>query len=689
MGFMKVILAEKPSVARDIAKVWGIDQKKDGYIEGKGCAITWAFGHLVTLEEPAAYDPKLRRWDLNSLPFVPEHFKLKLIGNQGVDKQFATIKRLFEEADEVICATDAGREGELIFRYILELTGCQDKNIRRLWLSSLTPEAIKEAFGALKDGHEYDNLFEAARCRSESDWIVGLNATRFFTVRYGNSGGCNRVLWSVGRVQTPVLAMIVHREDEIAAFRPEPFWELVTTYRDVAFRFTGDRFTKQEKAAELLQKIQEADFTVTKVGGRKKTEKPPQLFDLTTLQREMNKRFGFSAAKTLRITQKLYEEKLLTYPRTDSRYLSKDMQPRIAPLLEKLRPIRQEEIGRMDLGKLPFTSRIIDDKKITDHHAIIPTGMLPRGGQDADEQKLFGAVVNQLIASLYPDCIKRITTVDGQSAEVPFQAKGTVIESPGWTQLFPKDKRKKGDDDQELPAFTKGETGPHQPAMREGKTKPPNFFTENSLLGAMESAGKFVDDDALREALKERGIGTPATRAAIIETLIKRNYIWRDKKRIRATDMGRYLIALIKSDLLKSPEMTGEWEQELKSIEHGEASPDQFMGKIGDYTKELIEQGRSFRVNPRRWGSCPLCGKELMAGKKGIGCSGWKEGCDFVIWREYKGLTLHDATLQELLQQRILLRPVEIPDRGTAILYLTHTGAVLDIDLPNSNAQKN
>ena len=698
---MKVVITEKPSVARDIAAVLKITEKKNGYIEGRGCAITWAFGHLVTLLDPGEYDPALKKWRLDSLPFIPETFQLKLIENRGVAEQFETIQRLCREAEEIVCATDAGREGELIFRYILALAGCEDIPIRRLWLSSLTPDAIQEAFKDLKDGHAYDNLYAAARCRSESDWIVGLNATRCYTVRHGRLGSSeDRVLWSIGRVQTPVLAMIVQRDDEILRFRPKPFWELTTKYRDVVFKYTGDRFyeppvlsvkgVEGERAQELLEKITEQPFSVTAVTGKQKKEQPPQLFDLTTLQREINKSHGLSAADTLAATQNLYESKLVTYPRTDSRYLSADMKPRIPKILEQLKAVRAEQIEPLNLARLPFTKRIVDDKKVTDHHAIIPTGIHPRS-LGANEQIVYDAVTTQFIAAFYPVCIKKVTTVDGVSVEVKFQARGTQIVEPGWSALFPKKGGKKSDDeaedDQTLPGFKKGEDGPHEPNLREGKTKPPKHFTENSLLGAMEAAGKRVDDDALREALKERGIGTPATRAAIIETLLKRHYIHRRKKQILATDMGRCLIALIQDPLLKSPEMTGEWEEQLKRIERGETQADVFMNGIVDYTRGLIAGSASKQLDTDRLGDCPLCGKEIIKGKTAYGCSAWKQGCSFVLDPEYKGLQLTPNQIQVLLQLHILPYSVRIEDQPRLLLLSTQ-GDLMDIDLPSADRQK-
>ena len=690
---MKVVITEKPSVARDIAGVLKITGKKQGFIEGRGCAITWAFGHLVTLLEPGEYDPALKRWQLDSLPFIPNEFKLKLIENRGVAEQFEIIKKLCQEAEEIVCATDAGREGELIFRYILSLSGCEDKPIKRLWLSSLTPDAIGAAFKELKDGHDYDPLYAAAKCRSESDWIVGLNATRYFTVRHGRlASGDDRVLWSIGRVQTPVLAMIVQRDDEILKFRPKPFWELATKYRDVVFKYTGDRFNQPEKAQELLEKITDQPFTITGVSGKQKKEQPPQLFDLTTLQREINKSQGLSAADTLAATQNLYESKLVTYPRTDSRYLSADMKPRIPQIFQSLEALRAEQIQPLELSKLPFTKRIVDDKKVTDHHAIIPTGIIP-GSLGGNEQIVYSAIVTQFIAAFYPTCIKKITTVDGESATVKFRAKGTVVLEPGWTALFPKKKKKKknpeagADDDQTLPTFEKGESGSHEPTIREGKTKPPKAFSENSLLGAMEAAGKLVDDDSLREALKERGIGTPATRAAIIETLLRRNYIRREKKQIRATDMGRCLVALIHDPLLKSPEMTGEWEGELKRIERAEIPASEFMEGIFSYTRKLIEDGTSARFDTQRLGDCPRCGKAIIKGKTAYGCSGWRDGCKFVFEADYKGLKLSQNQIQVLLQMRVLPYPIHIGDQ-LRLLLLNTQGDLVDIDLPSAERQK-
>jgi len=685
---MKVIIAEKPSVARDIAKVLKVTAKKKGHIEGRGVAITWAFGHLVTLQEPRDYNPVMKRWALNTLPFIPDEFKLKLISNRGVSEQFEIIKKLCLEAEEIICATDAGREGELIFRYILSLSGCEEKPIKRLWLNSLTPEAILTAFKELRDGHEFDPLYAAARCRSESDWIVGLNSTRYYTVRHGNIGGTSdRVLWTIGRVQTPVLAMIVQRDDLIDQFRPQAFWELATKYRDAVFKYSGKRSENPKRAESLLEKVTGQDFEITGITAKKKKEQAPQLFDLTTLQRELNKQHGLSAADTLTATQNLYESKLVTYPRTDSRYLSKDMKPRVKQILEQIKAFWPKPVEPLDLAKLPFSKRIIDDKKVTDHHAIIPTGIRPHNLGN-NERLVYEAITIQLIAAFYPICLKNITTVDAVSNKVKFKAKGTQVIEAGWTALFPKKKKKQtSDENQILPEFEKGETGPHEPYLREGKTKPPKHFTENSLLGAMEAAGKLVDDDSLREALKERGIGTPATRAAIIETLIRRNYIRREKKQLRCTDMGRCLIALIQDPMLKSPEMTGEWEEKLKQIEHNKLDADEFMSGINQYIQNLIQSNSGRRIDGNKWGNCVLCGKEVIKGKKAFGCSGWKEGCGYVLEPEIKGVKLSDQQVQILLQQQILPRPLQIED-DPRIIILSTRGVPMDLRLPSAERQK-
>ena len=676
---MRVVLAEKPSVAREIAAVLGADARREGYYEGRGYQVTWALGHLVTLKEPEDYDPAWKKWSLDTLPMVPARFALKRIEDRGASKQFAVIQRLFRAADELIAATDAGREGELIFRYILELTGCNDKPARRLWLSSLTEGAIRDAFRRLRPLSDYDALYDAARCRSEADWVVGLNATRYYTVRHGARG----LLWSAGRVQTPVLALIARRDDEIRTFKPEPFWELLTRYRGVAFKFHGERFWKEDEGLKLLEHVQGHPFLIKNVGRKQERVPPPLLYDLTELQRDMNRRHGLSADATLKAAQALYEGKLISYPRTDSRYLSSDLKGEIPRILRALQSLRTGEIGRLDLSALAFHGQIINDKKVSDHHAIIPTGK-PPGALPPAAQKVFDAVVTRLIAVFYPACLKDVTVVDGESREVPFRARGVRVIEPGWTVLYPRrtddTNKTTNEDEQDLPEFVPGERGPHEPFLRAGETTPPKHYTENTLLGAMETAGRLVDDEQLKEALKEKGLGTPATRAAIIEILLRRGYIARDKKTLTATDLGRYLIAIVQDRHLKSAELTGEWEAKLREIERGRIDPRQFMGEIAQYTTALIHSGDSSAPDESKLGDCPRCGRPVIEGKRGYGCSGWREGCPFVLWKSYKEQPLSLGAVRLLLQRRVLPGPTS---EDPVILYLTDSGAVTEIPVPN------
>ncbi|MGZ8184713.1 MAG: DNA topoisomerase, partial [Methylobacter sp.] len=510
---MKVILAEKPSVARDIAKCLSINNKRDGYFEGNGYQITWAFGHLVELKEPDEYNPAWKRWSLESLPIIPEQFGLKAKGDVSAQKQLNTIKRLFKAADEIICATDAGREGELIFRYILSWAGCLQKPFKRLWISSLTDDAIRSGFAKLQDGHAYDGLYRAAKCRSESDWIVGLNATRLYTLKFGGQGS----LWTIGRVQTPVLALIVQKDLEISSFIPKDFWELHTLYRDADFQYTGGRFDHKADAETLLSQIEGVDFKITEVKGKKETLSPPLLYDLTDLQKDMSIRYGLTADQTLSAAQQLYEKKHVTYPRTDSRFLTNDMKPGMKPLLTKLSTKFGQQVEPLDLDKLMLSSRIFNDAKVTDHHAIIPTTALP-GALSGNEAKVYEAIVLRFIAAFYPPCIKQITTVlgsicpplpegegrgegglNGESSTVKFKTTGTIIESPGWQVLYKNEASNQSDKTQKiLPNFVKGETGPQQPLVNQGKTTPPKPYNEASLLSIMESAGKTCDDEQLK-----------------------------------------------------------------------------------------------------------------------------------------------------------------------------------------------
>ncbi len=683
---MKVVLAEKPSVARDIAAYLGADKKRDGWLEGNGYQVTWAYGHLVTLKTPDQYDASYKSWSVEVLPIIPEQFELTLVKEQHARRQFPIVKRLFLGATELICATDAGREGELIFRYILECTGCRCRKISRLWLQSLTPQAIRAAFDNLRPASHYDSLFQAARCRSEADWIVGINATRNYTARFRDSG----VLWSVGRVQTPVLAMIVDRDDEIRTFKPTPFWELITRYRGVNFRCQLERCTTESAAQALLQRILGEPLAITGVEQRPLIEKPPYLYDLTGLQRDMNRRYGLSAADTLSAAQSLYEKKAITYPRTDSAFLSSDMREKVPGILRELQASRPEDIARLDLTALPFTGRIINDSKITDHHAIIPTGKsITCSGM---EGKVYEALVTRLIAAFYPPCRKQQTTVNAISNEIPFRARGVRVVDPGWTILYPapaKKRQREGDeeesDTQELPAFSRGESGPHEPTVRQGETQPPHAFTENSLLALMETAGRLVDDDQLKEALKEKGIGTPATRAAIIETLLTRGYIDRQGKAMRATDLGRYLIAIVQDAALKSPELTGEWESRLNQIQQKHLASERFMADIVEYARELIRGSSETPAVTDSLGRCPRCGKDVIKGRTGYGCSGWRDGCGFVVWPTYEGMALSDLQLRTLLQQHVLREPVRLPSGDDVLLYMARHGCIVHVPLPARN----
>jgi len=680
---MKVVLTEKPSVARDIAEHLGAKQRHEGYFEGNGYQITWAFGHLIALKNPEDYDPSLKKWSISTIPFIPQVFELKIVEDKGIRKQFAVIKKLLRSASEIVCATDAGREGELIFRYILSMCKCENKPWKRLWLSSLTEEALRLAFQNLKPGSDYNNLYAAAKCRSESDWIVGLNATRNFTVRYG----AGKTLWSVGRVQTPVLAMIVKRDDEIRHFKTEPFWEVLTKYREVTFKLKSDRFKVKIEAEEVLLRVKDKPFIIEKIKVKNENEHPPLLYDLTELQRDMNRRFAMSAADTLQIAQTLYELKLITYPRTDSRYLTHDLKGQVVKTLESLKQIKHKEIDQLNLAQLPFSKRIIDDKKVTDHHAIIPTGKLSKV-LPYQSQAVYEAILTRLIAAFYPICIKEMTTIEGTSDKELFLAKGTRVIVPGWTMLYPKKSEENKEpkqllEIQELPHFQKGESGPHLPYVTEGKTNPASHYNENALLGAMETAGKLIEDENLKEALKDKGIGTPATRASIIETLLKRNYIQRNGKSLTATESGRYLVALIQDPNLKSPELTGEWEAKLKEIEQGKYHAVDFMQKIADFIKQVILGSDLTQINFEIYGSCPKCNSAVIKGNKGYGCSKWREGCQFVLWKQYKNIELNEGQIRTLLQKKILLRSV-----GNSILTISETGDLNEITLPSNQENR-
>lgn len=677
---MKVVLAEKPSVARDIAKHLKATQKKQGYLEGNGWAVTWAFGHLVELKEPEEYRPEWKSWKLSSLPIIPERFQLRTRQESSAREQLETIKRLFHESEEVICATDAGREGELIFRYILEWAGCGSKPIKRLWISSLTSSAIKKGFDNLAPASEFENLYHAARCRSEADWIVGMNATRFFTVEYGK----RNLLLSIGRVQTPILAMIAARDTEIDGFAPEEYWEIHTLCRDSKFRHTGGKIKKREKADALLAKVDGHELVVSKVDKKDERSNPPLLYDLTDLQRDMNIRHGFTAEQTLKLAQSLYESKHLTYPRTDSRYLSADMKPSIAPLLETLKAFKPEEIGKLDLANLPFSKRIVDDAKVSDHHAIIPTDSVARSVSE-NEAKVYEAVVTRLIAAFYPPCTNAVTLVEAEANAERFRARGTALVDPGWQVLYAKSaaeksgKAKKAAGPQILPDFQVGERNAHKPSIESFKTSAPKRFTEASLLQLMETAGKVVTDEALKEALKDKGVGTPATRASIIEVLIQRKYVERKKKNLISTEDGKRLVSLVRDDRLKSPELTGDWEFKLKQVERGEYAAEAFMKEVCAYTREILEGTARKTVDLKNLGACPCCGSPVIRGKRGYGCSEWKSGCKFVLWDMTWGMAIDPTLAAEILLRRRTLTPhmIEVEGRKLfASLILKDDGSI-------------
>ncbi len=578
---MIVCIAEKPSVARDIAAVLGATKRKDGYIEGNGYCVTWTYGHLCSLKEPHDYDSHLKAWRMGDIPIIPDKFGIKVMDDDGVKKQFAVIEKLFNEADEIVNCGDAGQEGEVIQRWVMQCAKCK-KPVKRLWISSLTEEAIREGFNNLYDASKFDTLYAAGCARAIGDWLLGINATRLYTIKYANGKG----VLSVGRVQTPTLALVVKRQKEIENFVPQPYWELKTVYRDVTFSVKQGRFDKKEDAEKALTNIEGKPFEVTSVETKDGKENCPKLFDLTSLQVECNKRFGYSAEQTLKIIQSLYEKKLTTYPRVDTTFLPNDIYPKVPQILAGITPYKKFTEPLMG-KKLRKQTSVFNDKKVTDHHAIIPTGKF-FNNFTPEEKWVYDLVTRRFIAAFYPDCKVANTVVEGKSADVEFRVSGKVILEPGWRVLFPNDKNDKKDDgDAVLPPFEKGESGPHSPSLAEKMTQPPKYYTEASLLRAMETAGKTVDDEELRDLMKENGIGRPSTRAAIIETLFKRNYIVRDKKRILATPTGIELIDTIDNELLKSATLTGMWEKKMRDIEHGTYSMETFMGELKDMVREV------------------------------------------------------------------------------------------------------
>ena len=619
---MIVCIAEKPSVARDIAAVLGATARHDGYLEGNGYQVTWTFGHLCRLLEPHEYTDQWKAWALSRLPMLPDKYQTKVAEDKGVQKQFHIIESLVQKADGVINCGDAGQEGELIQRWVLKQANCQCP-VQRLWISSLTPEAIKEGFAKLKPAQSYQLLYEAGMMRAIGDWVLGMNATRAYTLRYGK----NRQVLSIGRVQTPTLALIVKRHHEISHFVPEKYWELKTLYRDTTFSATKGKFSKEEDARELLDKISQELFRITKVEKKKGTEYAPKLFDLTSLQVECNKRHAFSAEETLKIIQSLYEKKLTTYPRVDTTYLSDDIYPKVPGILKGIAPAYETLVPTLlEAAKLPKSKKVFDNSKVTDHHAIIPTGVKP-AGMDANEAKVYDMVARRFIAAFYPDCKIATTSVLGEAGEVEFKANGKVILSPGWRVVFEdKQSDEKSEEEKTLPDFQEGEQGPHEPSLNEKMTSPPKPYTEATLLRAMETAGKQVEDEALREAMKENGIGRPSTRASIIETLLKRDYIRKERKNLIPTETGIQLIQTIHQDLLKSAELTGQWEKKLRDIENGEYKSLDFMKDLKEMVSEVVYAVKSDKTGEL----CPLCRQgRLIRGKQSYGCSRWKEGCQY------------------------------------------------------------
>lgn len=686
---MIVCIAEKPSVAKDIARILGATSAHNGYMEGNGYQVTWTFGHLCTLKEPNDYTDLWKHWSLSALPMIPPRFGIKLIDDDGIKRQFAVIEKLMQSADSIINCGDAGQEGELIQRWVMQKAGAKCP-VKRLWISSMTDEAIREGFSQLKDQSEYQPLYIAGLSRAIGDWLLGMNATRLYTLKYGQ----NRQVLSIGRVQTPTLALIVNRQKEIDSFEPEPYWVLATVYRDTTFTATKGKFTTKEEGEAAFSTIADKPFTVTAVQKKNGTEAPPRLFDLTSLQVECNRKFSYSAETTLKIIQGLYERKLTTYPRVDTQYLSDDIYPKCPSILSGISkqygPLMQPLMGK----KLTKSKRVFDTSKVTDHHAIIPTGVPATSLTDL-ERNVYDLIARRFIAVFYPDCKFSTTTVLGNVEDIEFKVSGKEILSPGWRAVYAQptsqtatptpnttsedDDHNKGDEERTLPTFVKGESGPHTPTLSEKWTTPPKYYTEATLLRAMETAGKFVEDETLRAALKENGIGRPSSRAGIIETLFKRHYIRRERKNLVATATGIELIDIIHEELLKSCELTGIWEKRLRDIEHKKDDAADFINGLKQQVTEIVNDVLRDNTNRRVTiltdedlkkkkkttkkktttakadnkktdapqptppdstsaddsiigTTCPVCGKgTIIKGKTAYGCSNWRNGCTYRV----------------------------------------------------------
>lgn len=691
---MIVCIAEKPSVAKDIARIIGANSARDGYMEGNGYQVTWTFGHLCELKEPDDYTPMWKRWSLSALPMIPQRFGIKLINDEGIKKQFSTIERLMQAADSIINCGDAGQEGELIQRWVMQKAQAKCP-VKRLWISSMTDEAIKQGFAELKDQQEYQSLYLAGLSRAIGDWLLGMNATRLYTLKYGQ----NRQVLSIGRVQTPTLALIVNRQKEIDNFESEPYWVLATIYRNTQFTATSGKFTSKEEGEKAFSTIAGKPFTVTDVTKKKGTEAPQHLYDLTSLQVDCNKKFAYSADITLKLIQSLYEKKFTTYPRVDTQYLTDDIYPKVPQILngvsqakimsqQKYLPLVQQLAASGK--KLPKSKKVFDNSKVTDHHAIIPTGVPPTGLTDM-EANVYDLIAKRFISVFYPDCKFSTTTVIGEVVnedcdkpeKIEFKVSGKEILEPGWREVYAKDVKANDEEDSQdgntggdagngankkenveertLPSFVKGESGDHTPTLTEKWTTPPKYYTEATLLRAMETAGKFVEDEELRAALKENGIGRPSSRAGIIETLFKRHYIRRQRKNLMATPTGIELIDTIHEELLKSCELTGIWEKKLRDIEHKTYDPGQFINELKEQINQIVNDvlaDNSSRITttteedlkkketkkkktapkPKKLPAddsiigkvCPVCGQgTIIKGKTAYGCSNWKGGCKF------------------------------------------------------------
>ncbi|MFA8300626.1 MAG: DNA topoisomerase 3 [Hyphomicrobiales bacterium] len=647
---MKLCIAEKPSVAREIANILGAKSKRNGYFEGNGYWISWTFGHLCTLKAPDDYTPLWKSWGLASLPMIPARFGIKVIPDSGVQKQFDIITELVEKSEEVINCGDAGIEGELIQRWVLTKAKCRQP-VKRLWISSLTEEAIREGFEKLKDASEYDLLYAAGNARAIGDWLLGMNASRLFTLKYAQNKG----VLSVGRVQTPTLAMIVERHNEIQNFKPEKYWELKTIYRDTLFSAQKGKFKTQEEGNEIVELIKDKPFVILSSEKKKGKEAPLRLFDLTSLQVECNKKFSFSADETLKLIQSLYEKKLVTYPRVDTTYLPNDMYPKVSGILKGLKSY-SEYTNPLLGNKIRKSKKVFDDKKITDHHAIIPTGVYT-GSLNDYEGKVYDTITRRFISVFYPDCIVSNTIVHGESEKVKFKATGKEILDMGWRVLYPSAEKKKTTNDNEaqiMPSFVKGESGSHKPQLQEKQTQPPKLYTEATLLRMMETAGKHVDDDELRDAMKENGIGRPSTRAAVIETLFKRNYIRKIRKSLEPTTTGIQLIETIHNPLLKSVELTGQWEKKLRQIESNQYDAKTFIEEMKKMVWDLVVEVKNenhktiemqediasmLKKSSKRKKktestdiTCPVCKNgKMLKGKSAWGCSAYKDGCKFIV----------------------------------------------------------